>query len=193
MMPIMFLLLWIIILILLKKLNMHFFKFIIGSVGLFCFLMFFFRAWSEVYLEYGLTYVVSLIGKLTGILVAFPENSMITIYYKVNAISFFIDYECSGFIESCVYVSVLIFYPIYKFTEKVKYFFGGVVFILICNIIRIIFICILSKILGGNLFFFIHTVFARILFFTLMVILYYYVFTMPHILRQKVGDFKYDK
>lgn len=191
-MSIFLLLIWISILALFHKLNMHFFKFTLGSVGLFCFLMYFFRLFFEGYLEYMLTYIISWIGQISGLFIASPEFSMITIYYKVTAISFFVDYECSGFIESCVYISILLFFPIYNFIQKFKYFIIGTLFILISNILRIIFICTLTKVLGGNLFFFIHTVFARILFFILMVILYYYVFTIPQIRSQKVGGFKYD-
>ncbi len=191
MMPILFLTFWIISLIILNRINMSFLLFVIGSVGAFCFFMYFLRIPTQTYLEYSLTYIVSLLGQITGILTAVPDNSMITIYYKVNAVSFFVDYECSGFIECGVYISMLIFYPILRLKDKVKYFFLGIIYILICNIIRIILICILTKIFGGKYFFFIHTVFARVLFFALTVILYYYVFTVPHIIRQKVGDFRY--
>jgi exosortase family protein XrtG len=117
---------------------------------------------------------------------------MITIYKGTEAISFFVDYECSGFIETLVYICLLSFYPVYSYFKRGILAIIGIVYIFISNIIRVFFICIIIKLFGNGMFFFSHTIFARVIFFTFMIILYYTVFTRPHILRQKVGNLSND-
>lgn len=190
--PVILFVVWIVILIALKRLKLHFFVFIIGCVGLFCFLMFLGRSTAEQYLEYALTYCMRFVGKITGLFDAYSEYSLISVHYKHEAVSFFVDYECSGFIEILVYVCLLLFYPIYRFKGKVFLSLAGGLYIFVCNIIRVFVICLIVKLFGPNLFYLSHTIFARILFFGLTVCLYYVVFTRPHIINQKVGNMTYD-
>lgn len=190
-MPIILFIIWILLLLLLTKLRLRFFVFILGCVGLFCFMMYLGKDTAEQYLEYAVTYCIWIIANATKLFHAFPDYSMVTSYYMSEAISFFIDYECSGFIEILVYISLLSFYPVYRLKRKLLLAFIGTLYIFISNIIRVFTICTIIKYFGPNLFFFSHTVFARVLFFSLMVGLYYVVFTKPHILKQKVGNMTY--
>lgn len=183
--------LWVFLIIFLKKINMHFFRFLAGSIGLFCFLMLAGTGIADKLLESAVAYAIWPVGRMTGMFDAYPIYSMATVFHGSEAISFFVDYECSGFIETLVYVCLLAFYPVYRWLDKVKYISLGVLYIFFSNVLRVVVICILIKMFGTNLFFFSHTVFARILFFALMVILYYHVFTRPHILKQKVGEMSY--
>lgn len=170
---------------------MHFFLFIVGSAGLFGFLMFLGLGAIETLLEQAVTAVLSLVGSITGIFAANADYSMITVYHRNNALTFFVDYECSGYIEMLVYACLLAFFPLYSSMEKLIYSLGGLLYIFLANVGRVFLICGITKIFGSTLFFFSHTIFARLLFFALMVILYYFVFTRPHIKRQKVGNMSY--
>lgn len=183
---------WILILLLLRKLKIYFFIFVIGSVGLFFLLMYVGKDYLEKTLEYAVTYCMWLIGNKTGLFTAYPDYSLITSYFRREAVSFFVDYECSGFIEILVYICLLAFYPVYKIKGKILLSFVGIVYIFISNVIRVFIICTVIKLLGPSVFFFSHTIIARVLFFTLTVTLYYVVFTRPHILLQKVGNLTYD-
>lgn len=185
--------LWVAVLMVFTKTKMGFFKFVVGSVGAFVLLMYFGRYSIEKYLQYYLSYLLGLFGDYTGLFVVQPKFSMITAYSGPNVVSFFIDYECSGFVEIVVYVCLVAFYPIYGLWERIKYSLYGAAYIFGCNFIRVVLICILVKVFGMKIFFFAHTILARIMFFAFMVILYYKVFTKPHILRQKVGGLKYEK
>jgi len=178
---------WISLLLILKKLKMQFFVFILGSVGLFGFSMYAGVAKLEKYLEYVVAYTLNYVGKSTGIFAAHPEYSTITVYYRQQAISFFVDYECSGIIETLVYICLLLFYPVYSVIIKIAYLLAGALYILAANIVRVFLICAIAKGWGPSSFFLSHTVAGRILFFILMVVLYYRVFTYTHIKRQKVG------
>lgn len=184
---------WVTLLLIFRKVKIYFFFFLFGSIGLFGFLMYFGMNTVEKYLQYYVTYVIGIIGNATGLYKTLPSYSMITAYHKVQAISFFIDYECSGYIETLVYFCLLMFYPVYHFWGKMLYTIIGIVYIFISNIIRVFFICLITKVFGSELFFFSHTIFARVLFFLFMVVLYYLVFTRPHILKQKVGNMSYGK
>lgn len=191
--PIVLLVIWVALLLVFRKVKVYFFFFLFGCVGLFGFLMYFGMNTVEKYLQYYVTYVIWIIGNITGLYKASPGYSMITAYHNVQAVSFFVDYECSGFIETLVYFCLLIFYPVYHFWKRILYVILGIVYIFISNVIRVFTICLITKVYGSQLFFFSHTIFARVLFFFFMVILYYVVFTRPHILKQKVGNMSYGK
>lgn len=179
---------WILLLILFNKTKMHFYKFLIGSVGLFCVLMFIGRGLVDVRMQYLVALFMGFIGDITGIFATFPDYYLVTVYHGLDAISFLVDYECSGFIETLVYVSLIAFYPVYRAPQRFLYAIGGTIYIFISNIIRVFSICVIIRVFGTSLFYFSHTIFARLLFFGLTIILFYNVFTRPHILRQKVGD-----
>ena len=191
--PIVMFFMWILSLFLFSKYKMHFFKFIIGAVGSFYFLMFIGQATLQQVLQYAVTYLSGILGNLFKLYQAYPDYSMITVYFRFEAISFFVDYECSGIIEMLVFICLLIFYPIYSAKEKVKLMFVGVIYIFIANVIRVFVICLILKVFGPKLLFFSHTIFARLLFFYMMIVIYYHVFTRPHILRQKVGNLSHGK
>jgi exosortase family protein XrtG len=179
---------WIILLIFLKRTKIYFFVFLVGSVGLFCLLMYLGSGFLESYLQYFVAYAMYLAGNFFNLFSVYPKYFMITVYHDLQAVSFFVDYECSGFIETLVYVSLLAFYPIYGLVGKIKLGLIGIIYIFLSNILRIFLICVLVKEFGPSLFFFSHTIFGRILFFILMLVLYYNVFTRPHVVKQKVGN-----
>lgn len=191
--PIFIFLIWICLLLTFSKYKMHFYKFIFGSVGAFGFLMFIGQNTFQTFLQYTVTYLTGILGKALNLYQTYPNYSMVTIYFRSEAISFFVDYECSGVVEMLVFICLLVFYPIYSAKEKVKLMFLGVIYIYIANVIRVFMICLILKIFGPQWLFFTHTIFARLLFFFMMIIIYYYVFTRPHILRQKVGNLSYGK
>ena len=126
---------------------------------------------------------------------------MFTSYFKygvifvnsdAGAITLQIDFECSGVIEMLAFLALLWFFPVYDKYERVVVSMIGVMAIFFANVLRIFFICLLVHIWGIDMYFFAHTIFARILFYGCTVFLYFYVFTKPQIVRQKVGAFRYD-
>lgn len=186
------LMLWIVLLVFFNRQGMHFFKFIAGSVGLFMFAMILGSAIGEKYLENAVTWCLWLISQIPGSFSVFPGYSLVTVFHGIQAVSFIIDYECSGFIELLVFLCLLLFYPMFGARKKALYGVLGALFIFAANIVRLLFISFSIKAFGTPVFFLSHTVFARVLFFAMMVLLYYYVFTRPHIRKQKVGDLSYD-
>lgn len=182
---------WLFLLFIIKKSRVFFLYFIVGSVGLFIFSMYFGQAFGEYYLRLAVTYCSALLGDMTGFYEAFTKYSMLSVFHQGEVVSFYVDYECSGMIETLVYISLITFYPTYDTIRKIIYGAIGVAYIFLSNVFRIFLICSLIKIFGVELFFLSHTVVARIVFFILMLLLYYNVFTKAHILKQKVGNMSY--
>ncbi|ADZ21574.1 exosortase family protein XrtG [Clostridium acetobutylicum] len=181
---------WISILVLFKNLKMDFFEFITGSLGIFTISMVFFMNPLEVSLNRCVSTVLYTIGHLTGYFQVFIENSIISLETKGGAISIFIDYECSGVIEMLVFTSLILFFPFGTRFRRVFYIIFGDIYIFLSNIIRVLFIIVITKTFGVSSYYIAHTLLSRILFFAFMIILYFYVFTSTQLKYQNVGEIR---
>ena len=104
-----------------------------------------------------------------------------------------IDFECSGIIEIMAFLSLLIFFNVYNWSEKLMIGIGGFCYIMLCNVLRIVMICFAVHFWGMGAYYVFHTFIGRIFFYVLSVYLYFYVFTKPQIVKMKVGNFSYGK
>lgn len=180
-------LIWILGILLFNQLKMNFFKFITGSLGLFIISTIFFINPLENILTYLINNVLSFISNISDSFNVIKEYSLVTINAPNGVLTMLINYECSGIIELLVYSSLIVFFPFISNTRKVYTFIYGNIYIFVANIIRILFMIFLVNIFGVQIYNLVHTVFARILFFVLIVALYYKVFTKNQIKNQKVG------
>jgi len=184
------LLLWILILLGLKKMKMNFFKFMIGSLGLFTIAMVFLSGFLEMGLSLAIANSLKVLENLTHYFQVFAGNSIITMDTKSGIISMLINYECSGVIEMLVFTSLAIFFPFGSVLRKAFSIVMGNVYIYISNIIRIMSIIFITKTFGAEAYYVAHTLVARIIFFAFMLLLYYFVFTFTQLKYQNVGDIK---
>jgi len=182
---------WIYVIWVLSRTELHFFKFCLGSVGLFFFLM----IWLQPLMTQPLTMAVAaasgVLGDFSGMYDSYYKYSILFISKDTAAISLSIDYECSGVIEIMAFSCMLWFFPLYNTIEKLILNSVGLIVIFCANILRLFIICTLIYFFGNDIFYFAHTIFGRIIFYLLSIALYFYVFTRPQIIRQKVGDFTY--
>ncbi|MGG7176659.1 exosortase family protein XrtG [Clostridium paraputrificum] len=183
--------LWCLAIVLFRNLKMDFFKFFVGSIGFFTIAMVFFMGPLEKMLVDSLTYILDLISKNTewfevlrtyGIMMIEPKGG--------GVISMSINYQCSGVIELLVYTALVIFFPFVTIGKKIIVLIVGNLYLVVANIIRILFIVFMVKTFGKEAFDVSHLVIARILFFVLTIILYYKVFTKSQLSKQKVGEIK---
>lgn len=185
------LIIWVYILWVLKRAKLDFFKFCVGSVGVFVFMM----IWAQPIATEPLTRIVAastgVLGKVTNMYESYYQYGLIFISHNTSSISLYIDYECSGIIEIMAFSAMLWFFPVYNFFEKFIVNIGGILWIFAANILRIFVICTMIFFFGNNIFYFAHTIFGRIIFYGLSVILYFHVFTRAQVVRQKVGNFNY--
>lgn len=185
------LIVWIYLMTVFTRAKLYFFKFAVGSVGLFFFIMVILQPYLVDVLSRSVAAVSGIIGDATGFYQAFYQYSLILIQSGNSVISMYIDYECSGVIEILAFTALLWFFPLYNILEKIIYNIIGVMWIFMANIIRIFIICMLVHYYGNNIFYFAHTIFGRIVFYVLSIVLYFYVFTSSQIKRQKVGNVSY--
>lgn len=186
-------LVWIYLLSVFTRGKLYFYQFIWGSVGLFVFMM----MWIQPVAIRPLTNLVcsaaGVAGRMTGFYESYSEYSMLFVQHGSEAISLCIDYECSGIIEMMAYVSMLVFFRVYDWMQRIILSVLGCMMIFFANIIRLFVICTTIYYFGNDAYYIAHTIVGRIIFYALSVILYYYIFTKSQIVKQKIGGFHYAK
>ncbi len=186
-------LVWIYLLSVFTRGKLYFYQFIWGSVGLFVFMM----MWIQPVAIRPLTNLVcsaaGVAGRMTGFYESYSEYSMLFVQHGSEAISLCIDYECSGIIEMMAYVSMLAFFRVYDWMQRIILSVLGCMMIFFANIIRLFVIGTTIYYFGNDAYCIAHTIVGRIIFYALSVILYYYIFTKSQIVKQKIGGFHYAK
>lgn len=182
---------WIYVLRLLTRAQLHFWKFMVGSLGLFIFLMVLVRPIMTQPLARVVAAFAGVVGNLTNTFTAYFKYGILFIESATGTMTLQIDFECSGIIEIIAFLSLLTFFRVYELNERLLVGVAGVVFIILANALRIIIICEMIHFFGVEMYSLAHTVVGRLVFYALSVCLYFYVFTKPHIVRMKVGTFTY--
>ena len=185
--------LWIWLLHVLKKAGLRFWRYLLGACGLFLIFMIIIRPWAVLPLARLVAAIAGIFGKVTGFYQAYFRYGVIFIESFNGAITVNIDMECSGIIEIAAFVSLLTFYQIYNVPERIYVGIIGTLYTLLSNALRISVICTMIHFLGTDYYYLAHTVVGRIIFYVLQVILYFFVFTKPHVLKMRTGDFGYNK
>lgn len=182
---------WFYILSVFKRVKQDFFFFMFGSVGAFLFLFAYVMPVIQKPVITMVTYIAGNIGELTHTFSYSTEYGIITLSEKGFPVNMYLNMECSGIIEIITYFSMICFYPAYRVVERVILCLSGIAFITFANVIRIVSIGILVN-TGVTSFYTAHVIIGRFIFYTLMIIMYFYVFTKRQIVKQKVGEFNYD-
>ncbi len=186
------LLIWLFILHILNKSKLNFWHFLIGSAGAFILMLVFLEPILTQPLARIVALLASLPGKIADMYSAHYKYGVIFVESSVGAISLKIDFECSGIIEIIAYLSLLIFYRVYTVYERFCVGVLGVIAMVLANALRITVICLMIYFGGIDTYFIAHTYVGRLVFYALSVVIYFYVFTKPQIIKQKVGSFRYD-
>ena len=109
---------WIYILTVLYRAKLTFFQFLVGSVGLFIFIMVILQPLLTEPLSRAVAAATGVLGNLTGMYQSYYQYALIFIDHNGQSISLYIDYECSGVIELLAFTSLVWFFPLYKWFEK---------------------------------------------------------------------------
>lgn len=184
---------WIYVMSVLKRGKLDFWYYVTGSVGTFVFMMIWVQPIITVPLSRSVAAVAGILGNLTGLYDSYFLYGILFIDHAENVISLYIDYECSGVIEIMAFSALLWYFAVYSIYEKIIVNIIGLFTIFVANVLRIFLICVLIYVYGNDIYFIAHTVFGRIFFYACSVILYFYVFTKSQIVRQKVGNVKYER
>lgn len=186
-------LVWIYLLSVFTRGKLYFYQFIWGSVGLFVFMMMWIQPVAIRPLINLVCSAAGVAGRMTGFYESYSEYSMLFVQHGSEAISLCIDYECSGIIEMMAYVSMLAFFRVYDWMQRIILSVLGCMMIFFANIIRLFVIGTTIYYFGNDAYYIAHTIVGRIIFYALSVILYYYIFTKSQIVKQKIGGFHYAK
>ncbi len=176
----------------LSKAKLEFWRYFYGAMGLFILLLVGLQEVLTLPLARGVAALAGLVGDWTGTFTAYLKYGIIFIATEGGSMSLQIDMECSGIIEIMAFLSLLAFFRVYSVYERVVVGVLGTAFVMVCNALRIVLICEAVHFMGTDAYFVAHTFLGRIFFYGLTVLLYFYVFTKPHIVGMKVGKFSYD-
>ncbi len=171
--------------------KLDFWHFVLGSAGLFIFLIVLVQPVLTKPLGRLVAAIAGLFGSLTHTFAAFFRYGVLFIQSPEGAMTLQIDFECSGIIEILAFLSLLLFFRVYTRNERAVIGLMGTVGIILANVLRIIVICEMIYFLGPNAYYAAHSLVGRFIFYGLSVLLYFYVFTKPQIVSMKVGIFKY--
>lgn len=183
---------WLYVLTVFKRKKLEFFYFLIGSIGTFLFSFIALRNLLTKILTTLTCFITGMIGNAFGLFKAYTSHSILFIENTEGPISLYVDFECGGVIEILVFISLVWFFAVYKVKEKLLISLAGIVWIIASNIIRLFSICLIINKFGNESYYVAHTIIGRLIFYTLSIILYFYVFTRAQIRKQRVGEFGYD-
>lgn len=96
-----------------------------------------------------------------------------------------IDIECSGLLEACVLMGLLLFYPTLTASKRFWYALFGLFSLFIVNLIRLFTIVMTLNFGGRDTMFIAHTLLGRLVFFVLIIVVYWYIFTRPSLEKVK--------
>lgn len=183
--------LWVYLLYVTNKVKLNFWHFIVGAAGLFIIMMFTVRPLFTEPLARGVAAIAGLFGSLTDTFSPFFKYGILFVDSAAGAITLQIDFECSGIVEIMAFLSLLVFFRVYSKAERIIVGIVGVVYIMLANALRLIIICEMIHFMGTEVYYVAHTIVGRLVFYALSVMMYFYVFTKPQIVRMKIGKFKY--
>jgi len=183
-------LIWGYLLSLLKRANVPAFFFLVGTGGLFFILI----ALSDPYWVWFFTHAVingvRWFGEATGMCTIMNRYGLVSINNPFGPLTMTIDYECSGIIETTAFVSLVAFFPIFNPSERAFFAIFGTLWIYAANVLRLAIVVVIVHFGGGNLFFLAHSMIGRIVFYTLVMMLYYNAFTYSQISHSLYLAFK---
>ncbi|MGX6394882.1 exosortase family protein XrtG [Lactiplantibacillus pentosus] len=184
---------WLYGLSVLKRARLSAFYFIVGSAGLFFILTAISRPYWVWFFTHAVIHGVALFTELTNWGQIMFKMGLVYINNVGDPVIMSIDYECSGIIETCAFVSLVVFYPAYQRREKVFYGVFGLLYIYLINVLRLNVVITIVHFGGGEAFFLAHSVIGRLIFYVLVIVLYYNVFTYSQLARglyQRVADWR---
>ena len=124
---------WLYILSVTKRAKLHAWSFMWGSLGLFVIMMMTVQPLLTMPLARCVAAMAGIVGDITGAFTAYFKYGIIFIHTGASSMTLLIDFECSGIIEIMAFLSLLIFFNVYNWSEKLMIGIGGFCYIMLCN------------------------------------------------------------
>lgn len=173
---------WLLILFFFRRYRIWPFYYIWGAVGFTFLLILFLRGsvveyWLEKLTALALHWTMDKLGIATTIFNGAAGMVLLFLPVERSWTVISIDIECSGLLETCVFVGLLLFYPAFSLPRRLFLVVMGMLAIFIINLIRLYVIVFLISFYGRQVIYLAHTVAGRLIFFLLIVALYWSVFS----------------
>jgi exosortase family protein XrtG len=140
--------------------------------------------WTGLLLHHSLSYV----GIKTYIFDKAPGTVLVLLALENSWTCIDIDIECSGLLESCVLLGLLWFFPAFNYRQRVTYTLSGLLALFVINLIRLYTIVLVINFGGRDTLYVAHTLIGRLVFFMLVIVVYWYLFTRPSLQRIRRQD-----
>jgi exosortase family protein XrtG len=124
---------------------------------------------------------VSMLAAAMGIGVRVVDGTGLAIPTQTGWAVFDVGLECSAILEMSAAFGLIMFYPAFSLPRRAVLATTGLVATYIINIARILLIVAIINAMGTGWVFAAHAVFGRVFFFTMTVVLYWFLLTRPTI------------
>ncbi len=138
----------------------------------------------ETVTAYGAHYVATALHIPTRIFQAAPNTVLVlVIAQEIGWTALQVGIECSGLLETAIFVGLLAFYPGWPWQRKSALIMAGLGVTYLANIGRMLVIIFLLHRMGKDWLLFAHTLVGKFVFFALVIAMYWYLLTLPTIVN----------
>lgn len=173
---------WLYIISVLKRANLTAYYFIFGSIALFFILITLSNPYWIWFFTHSVITGVNLFS-ITDFFHIYTKYGLVYINNAISPVTMSIDYECSGIIETCAFLAMITFFPVYSPQKRLDWGLIGIIWIYLANIIRLLVVIAIVHFLGSDYYFVAHSILGRLVFYILIICLYYKAFTSSQIRR----------
>lgn len=180
---------WIMLILVFRRQRQWLFYYLVAAFGLTIQLVFLAEYFGiDQLLVNVASFHVSLISKIFyHIPIELLSNGRFELLYLDGSSSILkLGIECSAVLESSVIFSLIVFYPLFDFKQKILRATFGLVITYVINIFRLMVIVLMAYKFGPDYIFVAHAGVARAFFFVFELLLYWYLITKPTV--KTVGD-----
>ncbi|MHB8126305.1 MAG: exosortase family protein XrtG [Desulfitobacteriaceae bacterium] len=175
---------WLVIIVFLKKHRIWLFYFIWGAVGFTVLLIMTIKdSPMEYFMEHQSGLILQFILRLLNIvsLVYNDAPGTLLVLSRIDNTwtTMGVDIETSGLLEMCIFLGLIFFYPGYSTKMRIGYSWLGVILVYLINLVRMLTVISIVQVGGRDYLFFAHSVLGRLVYFVLTIALYWVVFTKP--------------
>lgn len=181
-------LIWVYVLSVLKRAKTDTFYFLVGSAGLFVLLLLWSKPYGVWLFSTVVTGAVGLVGSLTGLFEAFDMAHVIQVISHRQTHIMVVDYECSGIIETAAFWGLIAFYPVYTIKRRLILAIAGAACLFAANVMRLTIVAITVYFFGDSSFYLAHAIIGRLVFYTIAILWYYFVFTKGQLVNRVLTE-----
>ena len=138
----------------------------------------------ETLTAYGAHFTATALGIPTRIFQAAPNTVLVMVIAQdVGWTALQVGIECSGLLETAIFVGLLAFYPGWQWRRRAVLIACGVTVTYVANVGRMLLIIAIMHWLGKDWLLFAHTLVGKFVFFVLVIVIYWYLLTLPTIVH----------